>query len=400
MQELLLQFAQSAKLRPIYRRNVLLARLSAVFTLSPLEGDDVMDDKPKSLRLQELVRYVKDQFANPACFGDVKIFAEKLDPSGLRWLATKFLNHLRTPEQSDRDAAKLELLSQKLRYLTTTCSTAYDTAAGTQAERICKLCGTRGLQIPCRKCLMSFAQSSIESAKKLKASSLEHPGSLLSDYAILAALCYVDSTDLAGTDSGALMKEADVRHLLRALFVLEERLLEDSKDSVILLLLVQLHLRVGSASRACILWEDLGVKRTIVDSVAPILYDRLSSISPKALSDSDRFGAELSDCVRSHYETSLKLRMHRRLADAFEAESYSSILQIPQYVEDLRNGCTRAMSVIEESRAARLIDGFFPSLLEDPRYGMFIHFLQTCLRNCSAKWSRNSKRPNLASRSR
>lgn len=360
VQRTLLKFAESASLRPIYRRNVLLARLSAVFTLSQPDGSDAVDGKASSLRLQELVRYLQDQLANTACYNDVKTFAEMLDETGLEWMATQLHDELRTGWEDAKDVAKAELLSLKMRYLVATCHSSSTQRAQQQQE---------DSQAPKTHSYEPIIRDALKSYQQHRDSTEPHMTGTLSELAILIALCYIESAELPSTSQAGSTSFASLLALYRALVVLEAQLQASPKDSVILLLLVQLHLRVGSAARARLLWDDLGVKRTIVDCIAPILYDRLSSISPILLSKADKRGAELSHCIRSHYHVSLKKPMPRRLIDAFESESYGSVLQIPEYIEDLRLGCTRAMSLVEEARTARLLEGPGGRVLDDPRYG-------------------------------
>ncbi|KAK0391568.1 hypothetical protein NLU13_1068 [Sarocladium strictum] len=391
---LLLKFAKSTSLRPIYRRNILLARLAAVFTLSPTEGADAKDDGSVSLRLSEIVAYLKDQVLNSACFDDVKAFMEKLDDSGLQWLVNKLHEQLRSNPEDDRRASAVELLLLKMRYYVCTCRLFDVQASSGGIQRTCKICRTSVSATLCHGCLQRIIEDAMHRYQELSKSVNTQRSGILSDLAILVALCYVDTAEISSkpqkTDSHA------VQTLYRAVAILEEQLQESPKDSVILLLLVQLHLRIGSAYRARVLWADLGVKRTIVDCIAPILYDRLSTISPSMLARSDKLGYELSECVSSHYEVSLKTRMPRRLIDAIEAESYSSVLQIPVYIENLRTGCTRAMSLVEEARTARLLDGPGGRVLNDPRYSEAsdnVHLCETIDFGSYPSWAAYDRQP-------
>lgn len=347
---------------------MLLARLAAVFTLSKTDDLDAIKGQPTSLRLKELKSYLGDQFANSACFTDVKEFVEKLDESGLRWLALNLRDALSTQSKDERSASSIELLSLKIRYFVSTfrLSKHHDSTNGPQ--KLCVICESPIKATNCNRCLDRIIDDTLKKYQDLRAISQTQQGGTLSELAILTALCYVDAANLPPKPASRALGFSSLQCLYRALAVLEGQLHESPKDSVILLLLVQLHLRVGSASRARILWDDLGVKRTIVDCIAPVLYDRLSTVSPLLLSRSDKRGAELSDIVRSHYHVSLQNRMPRRLIDAFEAESYSSVLKIPEYIENLRTGCTRAMSLVEDARTARCLDGPGGRVLNDPRY--------------------------------
>ena len=74
--------------------------------------------------------------------------------------------------------------------------------------------------------------------------------------------------------------------------------------------------------------------------------------------------------LESHFDVSLKLRMHRRLSDAFETNSYGSILSIPKYIENLRWSCTRVMSLVEEARIERIFGQQFLDVFQDARFRM------------------------------
>ena len=340
-----MRFARSASLRPIYKRNILLARLSAVFTSSTADGRDAVEGKPNSVRLKELMNYTSDQLSNPACFDDIKPFIEILDSSGLEWLIRELPRYLEAKADDERKQARLTMLTLKLRYFILTFPAARSSGLGDS--------------------LASISRAAVTTYREKATGSPDERSGIHSELVVLIALCYIDMANQSAT---GITSSDSLRYLIKALSVLEEHLSRSPKDSVVSLLLVQLHLRVGSASRARVLWDDLGVKRTIVDSIAPILCDRLSTIAPKLLSASDRRGAELAESVRSHYEVSLKHPMPRRLLGAFEEESYSSILQIPQFVDNLRNSCTRVMSLVEESRTARLLDGAYSGLVHQSRY--------------------------------
>lgn len=338
-----------------------------MFTFSKPDGTDAQDGQPSSLRLKELVSYLKDQYLNSACFNDVKAFIENLDDTGLLWLATSLKDHLQSSGNDERASNSIELLSLKVRYIVSTSCLTDLSSASDKVSRLCKVCKADTPTTPCRDCLGAISSDAVRKYQELRKSSQSFQSGTLSELAILAALCEIDMAELR-TDSPSLSPQS-ISPLYRALAILEEQLVESPKDSVILLLLVQLHLRIGSAYRARLLWDGLGVKRTIVDCIAPVLYDRLSSVAPALLSRSERRGYELAECVSSHYEVSLKQPMPRRLLDAFEAESYGSILQIPRYIENLRTGCTRVMALVEEARTGRLTEGPGGRILDDPRYG-------------------------------
>lgn len=175
------------------------------------------------------------------------------------------------------------------------------------------------------------------------------------DLAILAAFCCIKLASPNPDVSCSTLPARSFRHIIRGLLLLERQLAFRPKNSQMLLLLLQLHLLAGSAPRSTYLFEELAIKRTIMDSLAPLFYDRLTTIAPALLSPSDDMGYQLVDMLTSHYQVSLKVRMPRRLIDALDSDAYSSVLGIPQYIIGLRNSCTRVMSLVEEIRSERML---------------------------------------------
>ncbi|KAJ3538255.1 hypothetical protein NM208_g5985 [Fusarium decemcellulare] len=369
VQQLLLKFIKSPNLRPIYKRIILLARVSAAFNLASNDEADLADDEPASFRLKELVNYVKDQGTSAACFDDVKEFIEKLSPPALKYLAYDFAPKLAVETEDDLQSVRVRTLSLKLQYFAATCPSMYTTVPGDNPLRKCVVTGTEVESSSAGPCFGTVAQAALEVHKSLAELASKHAsieGEIKPELAVVIALCNIQlafppSTDISNSP-------LSLAPLLRALLLLEHQLSLTPKHGIISLLLVQLHLLTGSTSRARDIWETLGVKRTIMDSLAPIFYDRLSTISPALISPSDNWGWELMELLHSHYSVSLKLRMPRRLIDAFESSSYSSVIDIPEFMENLRWSCTRAMSLVEEARTERLLGEHFAEVLTDPRF--------------------------------
>jgi hypothetical protein len=188
------------------------------------------------------------------------------------------------------------------------------------------------------------------------------------DLVILAAFCGIKLASPRPDIPCSKLPVDSFRSIYRGLLLLERQLAFTPKNSQLLLLLLQLHLLVGSGPRARQLFEELRIKRTVMDSLGPLFYDRLSIVAPALLSPSDDYGWQLMDMLSGHYSVSLKLRMPRRLFEAFESQSYSSILTIPKYITDLRNSCTRAMSLVEEARSERMLGNPTWELLSEKRF--------------------------------
>jgi len=369
VQELLLKFIGSPDLRPIYKRIILLARLSAAFNLVSNDEEDIIDNEPASFRLKELIGYINSQGTNAACFDDIKVFVEKLKSSALKYLAYDFATKLSEETEDQIKSARLRNLSLKLQYFAATCPSMYTTVPGERPMRRCVVSGTEVDASQPGPAFSVIAETALKVHKSLadltsKDRSVE--AEIRPELAVIAALCYIQTAFPPSTDISN--SPTSYAPLLQALLLLEHQLSLTPKHSIISLLLVQLHLRVGSTSRAREIWDTLGVKRTIMDSLAPIFYDRLSTISPAMISPQDETGWELLELLSSHFSVSLKLRMPRRLIDAFESGSYSSVISIPEYMENLRWGCTRAMSLVEETRTDRIMGEQFSEVFTDSRF--------------------------------
>ncbi|KAK7425749.1 hypothetical protein QQZ08_007724 [Neonectria magnoliae] len=369
VQDLLFKFVKFPNLRPIYKRIILLARVSAACNLASNDGDDLSDGEPASIRLKELIHYVKDQGTSVACFDDIKGFVEKLSPPAIKHLAYEFTPQLAKDTEDKIVSARIQTLALKLQYLSSTCSSMYVTIP---SEKPLRKCIVSGLEVDSNSpgpCFVTVAQGALELYQSLTELAPEHSAveaEIKPELAILIALCNVQAAFPPSTDSSNT--PVSLSPLLRAALLLEHQLPLTPKHGIISLLLVQLHLLLGAAPRAREIWETLGVKRTIMDSLGPIFYDRLSTISPAIISPNDNEGWELMELLHTHYSVSLKLRMPRRLIDAFESNSYGSVIDIPRYIEGLRWSCTRVMSLVEETRTERLLGHRFASVLQDDRF--------------------------------
>ncbi|KAG5979309.1 hypothetical protein E4U55_005313 [Claviceps digitariae] len=372
LQDLLIKVAKSKSLKPIYKRNILLAKVSAAFVLETSDQDDVdNDNKPSSARLQELLLYVEDQKTSIACFNDIKEFAERLDASGLKHVAYVHVPELVESAEDSVTSARIHLLSLKLQYFLTTCPISRTQVAGKIPASRCVVCDSVFESESCHVCLSKISSAALEAYKTATDEFKDHAAvqdEVLPELALAIALCNVEMA-LCARPGYRATEPPRLEFLVRALLMLEHQAFLTPKHSQIGLVLVQLHLFLGSAHRCREIWQGLGVKRTIVDSLAPIFYDRLSTVAPIILDSTDDWGWDLSETLRGHFANSLNMRMPRRLIDAFEAGSYGSIIDMPRFTNDLRYGCTRAMSLVEEVRADRLLGEPCDEFLNDDRFG-------------------------------
>ncbi|KAM3545695.1 hypothetical protein ARSEF1564_001337, partial [Beauveria bassiana] len=355
VQDLLLKLSKAANSKPMYKRNVMLARVSASFQLLESEHPDAIDSSPSSLRLRELVKYINNQASYPSCFDDIRLFAEQLDPSGIDYLA---YHHFVSREPSD-DLPELrrQILAVKLQYFAATCPQTCTTAGTTSERRACRE--------PLFKKVYQASMALHKYISTISSYASQSTKDVQSEVALVAAFCLIG---LANQLPSSLPTTEATQYLVQALLLLQQQLSSSPKHSQISLLLVQLHLRVGSAPEALAVWDTLAVKRTIMDSLAPLFYDRLSTVAPGMTSPLTGAGWQLMTSIKTHYQTSLKMRMPRRLIDAFQDGSYSSVLAVPRYIENLRVSCTRVMSLVESVRSERLFGVTDTDFFSDSRF--------------------------------
>lgn len=315
----------------------MLARVLASFELGAI-GEPGTTLKPaESARVAQLVSFTESQYDSPSCFQDIKRFIELLGTAEQRHIAYDALPRM-AEESSGYKKIAFQVLSLKVRYFIFTTpqgrlgrTDQKGESAGEEAT----------IAAEALRLYRSLETSDSEDARRAQAD-------FLADLAVLSATCLLKAAGVRGR--GFTPKSTTFPLLLLAALLLEHQLLKTPKNSGINLLLTRLYLNLGLAKRALSTFDTLEVKRTIVESHSPLFIDRLSGVAPDLAS-----GPLLASTVQSHYANSLRLRMPRKLADAFEAESYTSILQIPKLTDGLRSSCTMVMGFMEEMRAQRMM---------------------------------------------
>ncbi|UKZ80056.1 hypothetical protein TrVFT333_007821 [Trichoderma virens FT-333] len=397
VQQLLAKLLSSEHMRPMYRRNILLARVLSVFNLGHSDESDVVDGRPSSLRLRELIHYLNDQYTSPACFSDVKTLMESLDANGLKYLAFEHLPRLSEGDSKDFKVAITRLLALKTQYLLLTHRKTKFRGQNQQLQ--CTVCEATVKSTLCNVCLSRFSEASVtfyDSVMKSDGENTKVNTEVLPELAILIAFCSLNLAFDGSAQTSKPLEPQEARHLIHATLLLDDQLAQNPGHSQLSLVLTQLHIRLGSAYRAADIWDVIGVKRTIIDSLGPVFYDRLSTIAPALLSSYDSWGSHLMDLLQSHYQISLKLKMPRRLVDAFESGSYSSVMGIPKYIDRLRMSCTRAMSLAEARRIERLLGQTSHELESDPRFNEVddeANLIQTIDYGSFPSWNSSTIRP-------
>lgn len=373
MSSLIDRFLAQENIRSIYKRNIYLARVEAAFQFA--QPNSASDEK--SSEFEQLCRYIDVESVSPACFEDVKGFAERLSPQEIKELAYEYVPRLAKETEDASKSAAVRTLAFKLQYLGLSSSKTIVPVPNDDPKKAndwkCIVCSTSNKSSSCTACLKTLLESALSLYSSLiNSSEISQTLDCIPELAILAATCLVRLSGLheRGIDNPtSLSKTSRQDRLLQAAIIIEDQLTRTPKHTRLTLVLVRIYLVLGCASRAREVWDTADVKRTIIDSLGPYFFDRLSTVAPTLVLPPNSPGRALMQGLKAHYQTSLKLRMPRRLADAFDSESYTAILDIPGYIERLRRSCTLVMGYVEESRAGRALDVRSDSVFDEPAVG-------------------------------
>ncbi|EPE04158.1 n-acetyltransferase b complex non catalytic subunit [Ophiostoma piceae UAMH 11346] len=354
--------AAKPKLPALHAKNISIALLQTVASMPP----SLM---PQSMLVEQLVIFIEANMDRASVFGDVKKYVETLSFGDARDLLKKL--------GETRDSLHRDVLVLKLRYLLATCPetrcaramlggmtpAAADIDETKLFEIACKVCSRPAPQLyGCTACLEAIAAPSLQLHRQLSSGEVSPPArvdkDLRVDLALVAASCLVRLAGVHRPKSSPCMGQPwlngiDRARLLQAALVLNTQHSLTPDDIPTRLLLVRVLLVLGSAPRALQLWQPLGVKRTILDALGPLFYDRLSTVAPGLFVGTK----PLLEPLRQYFDNVLRYPSAVKVWDAFASGSYSSILDMADFQQNLENSCTRAMTVVEERRAARSFGG-------------------------------------------
>lgn len=300
-----------------------------------------------------------------------------LDPVDMKHLAHEYVPQLAQRQKEPLHTATVKTLAYQLQYLVLTVpGLVIQQSAGSPGQEEqwkCSSTGTVSERSTCPERFQQVAQSATALYQALIESidtGHSHEPDCIPELAILIATALVKLSGFDGTAAGSFiapLHSAVPGKLLQAALILEHQLGRTPKHTRVTLLLVRIYIVLGCVSRAGELWETMDVKRTIIDSLSPYFLDRLATISPSAVVPTpSRPEKSLTYPLRAYYAHSLRMRMPRRLADAFESESLVSILDIPEFMEKLRASCTLVMGHVEELQALRAFGQHSKSASHDP----------------------------------
>lgn len=211
----------------------------------------------------------------------------------------------------------------------------------------------------CKACLenvVSTALSKLREVEKRVDSSKGLDKDPRIDLALVASSALVKLSGLRQNPTSRLppLSNINVPRFLQAILVLATQVSKTPNEVPLRLLLVQFYLLLGCTSLAYETWLPMDVKRTIQDSLSPLFFDRIASLSPGLFNQNKH---ALTEPLTSYYTGLLREASPVRVWDAFAAGSYSSTLDMANYWGRLRRSCTLVMSAIEERRATRALGG-------------------------------------------
>lgn len=347
----------------MYTKNIGLALVELAFQL-PENGLNSPADGPTAAtpRVVQLALFLEQHGREVSAMDDVKAYVERLSFQEARYLVDDVLMKRIFARQP---SPQLSALYVKLRYFLASCPqtlahvpSAADSGQIQPALR-CKYCSATCTGTECHDCLGVVAGLALdlytENEKKIADRSLQESDRDPDvDLALVVAMCLLR---LAGFRPGSMrqprLQKTIAPLILQAVVVLDIQLEKTPNQPPLRLFLAQLYLLLGCASRAYEVWKPLGVKRTIHDALSPLLFDRISTISPGLFTGPK----PLMESLRMHYAYSLKDPSPIKIWDAFDSGSYSSALEVTEYSDRLRRSCTLVMAIVEERRAARALGG-------------------------------------------
>ncbi|TLD14721.1 hypothetical protein PspLS_10973 [Pyricularia sp. CBS 133598] len=360
---------KSQKVPPMYRKNIGLALLELTFKTEGSGWFEPGSSNPMSTRVAQLGLFLQQYGHEISAFDDVKGFVEVLSFEETRCLLDEVLmKSIYTKHHSPH----ISTLYVKLRYhlITSPHSVFHDyEEAKEPGERFkkpptrCKYCSGMLASKECQDCIRQVAKVAMElhtvtSQKQPdEVSDMDRDPTI--DLALVAAMCLLKLSGLASSSLDLpVQHQVDFRLFLQTVAILDTQLQKTPDQPPLRLLLSRLYIVLGCASYSHQLWLPLGVKRTIHDSLSPLFFDRISTISPGLF-----VGARPPmEPLRTFYSYTLRDPSPVKIWDAFDSGSYSSVLEITDYCERLRHSCTLIMTVVEERRVARALGGRLDNL--------------------------------------
>ncbi|KAK0625433.1 N-acetyltransferase B complex non catalytic subunit-domain-containing protein [Bombardia bombarda] len=360
-----------SKANAMYKKNISIALLETTFRLPKPILTPSPDHKGLTPRVVQISLFLDHCFDKLSAFDDVKDYVAQLSFEEAKAFMEQVLPKMLVDKPDKLSQVILKSLNCKLQYLLTTCpqmlSHHPSMVEGNNYQ--CRFCANLS-SLPCQHCLKKIILEASDTYMQIGA-----------DKELLKSIPRLDKDprlDLALVMGTSILKLAGLRQrlsdvdpsplrnvnpglFLQAVLLLDTQLRETPSDTGLRLLLVQLYLLLGCATYAHQLWVPMDVKRSILDALGPLFFDRITSISPGLIQG----GRSFLEPVRMSYSTSLADNCPLRIWDAFSTGSFSSILSLTEYDSRLRRSCTLVMTLIEERRAIRCYGGKIDSEIDD-----------------------------------
>ncbi|KAI1477745.1 N-acetyltransferase B complex non catalytic subunit-domain-containing protein [Daldinia eschscholtzii] len=358
--KLIKALTRAESMRPIFQRTHDILSLSILIARgSPAD--------PKSdgytTRVANLTNHVVQHYNESRCVNEALTFISELTKSEVIAFVTSLC----------ATTVKCDDILQRFMLTSLTLRIRYAMAMGSVFT--CTFCNERVERGGCIPCLKSVAINALdaykagieydESRQKIQSSQGENP---FSDIAVIGAVCLLRLAGIAtesppmGTNS---LYYANIQLFLQAVIWLDSCLvMSPSVSNTHRLLLVKLYLLMGCISRAKTLWDRFDVKNALLDSLGLLFIDRISSIAPGLfISGSSRDNPVQPFLV--HFTRGLMTTTPKKIMEALEMGTYSSIQEMIRHAEKQTSSCTLVMAVVEERRGLRMKAGKIEVPIED-----------------------------------
>ncbi|KAI5927515.1 N-acetyltransferase B complex non catalytic subunit-domain-containing protein [Camillea tinctor] len=307
-----------------------------------------------STRAGHLVKHMEGNCADPSCFGSMRSMIAQLS----RREIAPLLNAIENNSINSTDKLKaLRLISQALRI-------RYLEATSTPDGEPCGLCGSKTNGPDCIVCIRSIALSAMGHFSAAMQDPDIGPVEVIGEdpLAILTMLGSVCLLTVAGAGNrswgpgtNSPLFHIDLQLFLQVVLWLTYWTLMKPKNDVIRMLLIKLLILMGCVSQAKTIWEHYDVKNALVNSLASLLFDRLSTISPGDFNQGSSRTAIAP--IKKYFINAMRRHLPSVLRQSLENENYASFIDELSFVDDLSRSCTIVMAIVEERRAFRIRHG-------------------------------------------
>ncbi|KAI1496838.1 N-acetyltransferase B complex non catalytic subunit-domain-containing protein [Biscogniauxia marginata] len=348
--------------RGVFQKNRDLLELKIVFARDS-RATRGPADAGFSTRVVHLAKHVERHCTDPACFRSVKPMIAELSQSQL----AEFLGLLKNNSTDDTDKLKrLVLLSMRLKI-------RYLQATSVKYGELCEFCHGQTQGPDCMACVKSILLNALDSFSsavqdedilRVKETGQEDP---LANLTMIGSTCLLKLSGVGDKSwnpkTNSPLFNTDLQLFLQAVLWTEYYVAIKPTNNALRLLLVKLYLLMGCASRAKSLWDGFDIKNAILNSLASLFFDRLSTISP------GDFNQGLSRTpvgpIKTYFSNAVRRHLPSALTNAIENENYGSFIDEVHFVDRLARSCTIVMAVVEERRGLRMRSGKCERAIED-----------------------------------